>query len=828
MPRYIYTQTNFKYGMLGDRLHRRSDLPEYSGGAAIMENMVPTQQGGARKRPGTKHLFEATGFSNGNLARFLVDNDEGYVVGVPDSGSSVYVYDLEGNAQTVNNTANISGSGMSYCQIGDILIFAHIGGQPVALRRDPDAGDFHLEYIFDPSKSNRLSSDIVGYDQLLLPMLDANVDGAKNLRPSATSGSITLYAEDGGGTPISLFSSSHVGAFFKITHASATGICRITAYTSASQVTATVMTTFGATTRSDNWEESAWSDFQGWPQTVTYFENRLIFGGAGKNPDTLYGSRVGSIFHFMAKRFAQDSSSDSTGFNYFGSVAETDPIGFTISSNIPSRIMWLNSGPTLQIGTQMAEYAATGGSERILSALNVSFTRQTSHGSAYNMPMQVENDIYYVSRTERDIRNFFYNDANNAYNSNNMSTLNDNILSYIPRKNFSSYVGGPGYIKNIQYQENKDTIWMISSAAFNGLVAATESRDLIGVTVSKSKKQLGWSAHQLGGSSSGAAILPPRVHDICTIPDYSPGDGIADSVFILTQRVIDGNNKWYVEKLMDDLEVKLNEDVWYVDSGVQKDLATATVNNVNTTTDILTTSAAHNYTHGTRVYFKVVGTYPTPLAADTSYYVRAVTTTTVSLHQTRDDAINNVNKIDITTAGSGTMSFEPKGTTVWDGLTHLEGETVKVYGGQLDENDSNKQGGFYAGEYTVSSGEITADYELRYTTIGLPYTAKLKTLPLFPEINFESAFGVRKRIDRATIKFYRTNHAKIGRDADNLDEIDFKDPDLDMDGDYQFFEGEKEIYIESAADNDGSLYIESDLPLPLEISAISLRGVTHE
>lgn len=78
---------------------------------------------------------------------------------------------------------------------------------------------------------------------------------------------------------------------------------------------------------------------------------------------------------------------------------------------------------------------------------------------------------------------------------------------------------------------------------------------------------------------------------------------------------------------------------------------------VNTTTDVLTTSTAHGYATGDAVNVTTTTTLPAPLAATTYYYARNTGSTTLTLHPTATDATNNTNRVDITTAGSGTHTI---------------------------------------------------------------------------------------------------------------------------------------------------------------------------
>lgn len=83
---------------------------------------------------------------------------------------------------------------------------------------------------------------------------------------------------------------------------------------------------------------------------------------------------------------------------------------------------------------------------------------------------------------------------------------------------------------------------------------------------------------------------------------------------------------------------------------------------VATGTDVCTTGANHGWTTGQAVTVTTTTTLPAPLAINTYYYVRATAANTVTLHPTATDAVNNTNRIDITTAGTGTHTMTQNAT----------------------------------------------------------------------------------------------------------------------------------------------------------------------
>ncbi len=128
---------------------------------------------------------------------------------------------------------------------------------------------------------------------------------------------------------------------------------------------------------------------------------------------------------------------------------------------------------------------------------------------------------------------------------------------------------------------------------------------------------------------------------------------------------------------------------------------------VDTGTDVVTTGSAHSYTNGDGVsVLSVGGTLPAPLVATSPYFARSAGGSTLTLHPTKADAVANTNVIDITTAGSGTLTISNNRTPqgCWDWC-----------------NDSTA--GFYFRLGNTPTGQITADVLNPYGPAGVLYNA---------------------------------------------------------------------------------------------------------
>ncbi|MBI5044642.1 MAG: hypothetical protein HZC02_01840 [Candidatus Levybacteria bacterium] len=83
-----------------------------------------------------------------------------------------------------------------------------------------------------------------------------------------------------------------------------------------------------------------------------------------------------------------------------------------------------------------------------------------------------------------------------------------------------------------------------------------------------------------------------------------------------------------------------------------------TTTGVDAGTDIITVDAAHGYVDGDAIYYQDQGgSQNMGLTDGTLYYVNAQSTTTLSFHTTKADAIANTNKVALTSAGGETHSI---------------------------------------------------------------------------------------------------------------------------------------------------------------------------
>lgn len=146
-------------------------------------------------------------------------------------------------------------------------------------------------------------------------------------------------------------------------------------------------------------------------------------------------------------------------------------------------------------------------------------------------------------------------------------------------------------------------------------------------------------------------------------------------------------------------------------------ITTTTISSVDTGADTITLTSIGQLTTGSAVRFTTSGGLPAPLVAGTTYYIRISSGATVFLYNNIQNAIDNVNTIDITSAGTGTQTVTNVDTrlTLTTATTLQAGTPVQltVSGGTLPSGLSASQV-YYVSSKDLSTTIVTlnTDYDL--------------------------------------------------------------------------------------------------------------------
>lgn len=155
------------------------------------------------------------------------------------------------------------------------------------------------------------------------------------------------------------------------------------------------------------------------------------------------------------------------------------------------------------------------------------------------------------------------------------------------------------------------------------------------------------------------------------------------------------------------------------------------------------------------------------------------------------------------------LEFNISDTNTVAGLDHLEGETVAIVGD-----------GIYRGTDVVTGGIVSWNGDVNEGCIGLPYTAKLLPMKLAEPSAPGQLVGSNKRITEVILRLYKSLDWKVGDSWTDYDSYcDYLDSDEVYDSNY-VYTGDINIEFDGDKQTSGDIYIQSDLPLPLNILAL--------
>ncbi len=384
--------TNFSSGELNPLLATRTDVGSYFQGAKSCKNFSLLAEGGLMRRPGTTYL--ATLPAECRLIPFIFSDDEVAIIAL--SNNRMDVYNISGSALTSNYTTNCNWTTaqlfeLNFAQFGDTIYVCHRNNAIRKIFRESASSFIVNTFSFDTHSS--------GYP--IYQPYYKYADSATTITPSATSGSITVTAS------ANTFTSAWNG--LKIRHKKKT--MTITGYTSATQVSATVNETLDDTSAASDWDEQTISSLRGYPQAVTFHNNRLWFGGLFSRPAGILASK----------------SSEYSNFDVDDAGA-SDAIDVDITGDQVNEVRHMLSGKDLLIFTDGGEYYVPVSSDNTITPSNITIQRQTPYGISRTAPVMFDQAAGFCQKNGKTIREFVYSDIEDGYKSTSVSILAQHLI----------------------------------------------------------------------------------------------------------------------------------------------------------------------------------------------------------------------------------------------------------------------------------------------------------------------------------------------------------------------------------------------------------------
>lgn len=515
----------------------RVDFPKYKSGLRTCLNHIPLVQGGATRRPGTMFVNEVKDSSKvTRLIRFQFSTTQAYIL----EFGNLYVRIYRNHAQVVSGgaveittpyvTADLPS--LMVTQSADVLYIAHASYAPRKISRTSDTAWTITQIAF-----------------LDGPYLPINTTPTTMSSSATGPGVTTITASSIVGINGGIgFQTTDVGRPIRMkTPGSVVGWGTITARTDTLNVTANLVAPVGAAaTTTTNWRLGKWSDTTGYPACVTFYQDRLFWGGSTATPEALDSSVTSDYENYQPTDLTDQAA-----------VADNNALSFTLNSDDVQNVRWmLGDANGLLIGTVGGEWAAAPSNQNeALTPTNVKAVQMTSYGVAALPALRVGYTTLFLQKSLRKLREMSFVYIENRYHAPDMTSLAQHIT-----------LGG---VTQMAFQQEPNSI----------LWAVRADGVLLGFTYERDQEVTGWHRHQLGGTSD-AIGTGAKVESVATIP--AP-DGTRDEVWVIVQRWVGGVVKRYIEvmtKIWEHGDTQAG--AWFVDCGLQySGVPTKTISGVN-------------------------------------------------------------------------------------------------------------------------------------------------------------------------------------------------------------------------------------------------------
>ena len=389
MADFIKTQNSFANGEVAPEFYAHDNI----NGLSRLENMDVLAGGGLSRRSGLRTADTLVGAAR--LVSFSVSDDEEYLIVI----SEYYIDIYHGNThyQSLKTPWSYQDSALlQYAQRFDTMIFVHPDYQPQILYKSNDRFYFR-EFEFSRNDSDMtVNMPFVKFDDASDVKITVSAHSSGNNYATFTTNSNFWTAENVGGRLYLL------GRQWLITE-----------YISPTQIVVHTNGTYtlpGASV--SDWYECAFGKRRGWPRSITFHQDRLVFGGSRSWPGGIWMSRVGQHNNFNT-----------------GTGLDDEAIFISLLSAQRQQICTVVSSDNLQILTNVGEWAI---SSKPLTPSAVDIKQHTSVGSYvahYLPPQKIEGATIFISGNGLDIRQLSLDELGENYNANDLCALSKHLMN---------------------------------------------------------------------------------------------------------------------------------------------------------------------------------------------------------------------------------------------------------------------------------------------------------------------------------------------------------------------------------------------------------------
>ena len=389
MVDFIKTQNNFSHGEIAPEFFARDDIA----GLSKLENMDVLAGGGLVRRAGLVNV--ATLCDMVRIVPFSVGENENYILVLGDCRATIIGTDGSVVQTLVSPWSYSDLDKLQYAQRFGTMILVHPDHQPRIISQT-NSGFNITTFEFSSNDDMTVNIPFMKFDDANgITITVTSNSGGNNYATFTTNQD--FWTADNVGERLYLMDKQWV----------------ITSYVDARTVVAYTNSTYTlpASPRTD-WFEAAFGTYRGWPCSITFHQDRLVFGGSRSHPSGIWMSQVGKHQNFSV-----------------GTGLDDEAIFLTLVSSRRQQISTVVSSDNLQILTSVGEWAI---SNKPLTPASVDVKQHTSVGSVvsrYLPPQKIEGQTVFVSENMRDIRELCLDDLGENYNANDLCALSKHLMN---------------------------------------------------------------------------------------------------------------------------------------------------------------------------------------------------------------------------------------------------------------------------------------------------------------------------------------------------------------------------------------------------------------
>jgi hypothetical protein len=530
---------SFASGEVSPKLFGRTEIQQYNQACEKIENMIVVPQGGAEKRPGTRYVQKITESdtvthpdsalcipfvgADGTTWQIIITSESpdqtAAYIGPPGETSTTrwpwyavntLTHEVEQITAFFDRITGISDpwyltdyyeslvnqpNDLHYAQTGDMLILTTPNFRPLQIVYDPTPASaayakFNLHSFPRYEKASTADTlPITTPSELWRQMPFENAiasNAAAEISLTVSAGAPTVITVTGASTIA--FTADWHGKYIKFTKGAEAMVimvwdvdsstsAKVVAIAGAIAGTSTTAYGSGAT---NVYEEGYWDDVKGWPRAVTFFENRVVFGGTDTYPDSVWLSRINNINWLDVNKLVTDA-------DYATPWGAEGPFSTNLKAEMLAKIQWMSPGKTIATGTLHREFILQGPSPtESISETNQQSQAETSQGSARAMAVRVENAVIFMQKDRRTLRELFFNFQEDSFEASNISIMAPHMGLKIATDTPTGNTTERPYFLQIVKQD--DVVWVLNNTG-----------GLCGMTRSREQKVAAWHFHRLAG-----------------------------------------------------------------------------------------------------------------------------------------------------------------------------------------------------------------------------------------------------------------------------------------------------------------------------------------